>query len=97
MSPKMFMLIAAAGIVATSAWWLADGAEIYTKTSVAVTVEDELFGTTSTKWEDRFVLGLLPSGTDGLELFGAAPIMGVVGLLGCIGWLRGRKPKAEHR
>ncbi len=67
---KVLIALSLFAIPAILIWWQLDGGEIYTKTSVPVTVVDELFGTESTEWEDRFVLGLLPSGSDPREMTG---------------------------
>ena len=43
--------------------WAAQGFNIYTKTAYAITVTDELFGTTSVVWKPGFQLGLDLAGT----------------------------------
>jgi hypothetical protein len=61
-------------------YWAASGASLWTTTQAPVEVKDELFGTTSIQWKDRFRAGL--------EF--TAPV--VLVLLGAAGWigLRGR-------
>jgi hypothetical protein len=48
-----FIIIAAALL-----FWVTNGAEIFTKTTVLVEKQDQLFGTTYKEWENRFVPGL---------------------------------------
>ncbi len=72
-------------------WWLIDGAEIFTKSKRLVEEIDPLFGTKVQKWVDDFTLGLLPSGTAGLEWLGALPLMGFFLGVGLILWFIERK------
>lgn len=56
-------------------WWIAEGANIFTATESQVEEKDELFGTSTVRWEPDF--------EPGLELIG--PIAGVL-ILGGL-WL----------
>ncbi len=38
--------------------WILSGSEIFTKTQVLVEIEDELFNTTYSEWQDKFIPGL---------------------------------------
>lgn len=55
---KIIIAVASSVIVILFLVWLMYGGEIFTKTSVVVNVEDELFNTTYQKRVDKFVLGL---------------------------------------
>lgn len=55
---KIILLSGAVLILAAGILWLADGAEVFTKTQVLIEKQDELFGTTYKEWQDKFVLGL---------------------------------------
>ena len=68
------------GIGALS-WWVAAGTNIYTKTSRMVEVKDDLFGTTTQKWEKDFI--------PGLDWVG--PIAGVLFIVGGVMLYRSRK------
>ncbi len=74
-------------------WWLVDGAEIFTKSKRLIEEVDPLFGTKVQKWVDDFTLGLLPSGTTGLEWIGALPLTGLFLGVGLILWIIERKSR----
>ena len=73
----VLFLIAAVILV----WWLAEGHHPFTTTQRMVQVKDELFGTTTEKWEPHF--------TPGLEYFG--PIIAVFTAVGIWLLVRGKK------
>lgn len=71
---KTLIIISVLAIAVFLVIWAADGGEVYTKTSVEVTVIDPLFETETKEWKEQFVLGLLPSGSDPLEMMGVASL-----------------------
>jgi hypothetical protein len=81
------LLVLALGVLG---YWAAIGSHMYTQTQVQVQVEekDEIFGTTVTReeWHDQFQLGLIPTPSleSPLEMVSAAPIAGLLILVGGI-------------
>lgn len=59
---KRTIIIGGIIIAAVVIVWLASGGEIFTKTQVLIEKKDALFGTTYKELQDKFILGLLPSG-----------------------------------
>lgn len=72
--------------IATLLWWIAEGGEIFTKSKRLIEETDPLFGTKIQKWVEDFTIGLLPSGTSGLEWVAALPLFGLFLVLGIIFW-----------
>ncbi|MES2766536.1 MAG: hypothetical protein V4642_11740 [Bacteroidota bacterium] len=86
MNWKIIGIISFVTAMAIAGWWIADGAQIYSKDQrkETVKVKDEIFGTeTETiKYVDDFQLGLLPH---------AAPMIGALVLLGAFSFLKARR------
>ena len=86
MNWRIISIISIVLALVVSTWWIADGAQIYSKDQrkETVKVKDEIFGTeTETiKYVDDFQLGLLPH---------AAPVIGGLVLIGLFGFLKARR------
>lgn len=78
-----FFVIAAALII----WWVAEGAKMFTSTEQQVEEKDDLFGTSTMKWEKNF--------TPGLELIG--PLFAVFLLGGAWMMYSGKKDQRLDR
>lgn len=94
---KITMLLAVFVISVTAGKWYGDGQQIYTKTKqeTIVVEKDEIFGTETktSKWEEKFLLGVLPSGTTPKEMIGALPIAGLMVIVIAGAWWFERKSK----
>ena len=55
---KVTLLVCLLIIIMSFIIWIANGAEVFTKTQVLIEKKDELFGTTYKEWKDQFILGL---------------------------------------
>jgi len=77
--------------LAVAGWWVADGAQIYSKDQrkETIKVKDEIFGTETEKitYVDDFQLGLLPH---------ALPVIGGFILIGAFSFLKARRENSVH-
>ncbi|NWF50930.1 MAG: hypothetical protein HXY49_10360 [Ignavibacteriaceae bacterium] len=55
---KITVYLSLAAVIGVFVYWIASGAEIFTKNKVLVEKTDEIFGTTYKEWQDKFVWGL---------------------------------------
>ncbi|MDP6777057.1 MAG: hypothetical protein QGI83_09865 [Candidatus Latescibacteria bacterium] len=78
---KIVSLLAFGLTVTVGVWWLADGAEVFTKTARQTIVSDGLFQTQGVQWEEGLWIGLDVSGPAVLFLL----------VLGAFAWRRTRK------
>ncbi len=60
-------------IVSTVITWIFSGLEIFTKTKILIQKKDELFGTTFSVWQNKFIWGL-----DLTALFSGIIILGTL-------------------